>query len=203
MSQAFSNKRRHPKSGELQTYFPSKCLYRIYVSIIHDRIANTIDEHITNTQYGFRKKRSTAHALYLARRIQDLDEQSGENVVLVLLDWEKAFDKIDQSRMMEALRRLNIPRKIIANIEAIYERPKFKAKDRESESEFKLQSSGIRQGCPRSSYLFLLVMTIMFEDIHTRIGRKICNGKIDGLLFTEILYADDTLLVMKNTRDTN
>ena len=46
-------------------------------------------------------------------------------------------------------------------------------------------------------------MTVMCEDIHTRIGRQICNGKIDGLLFTEILYADDTLLVMKNTRDTN
>ena len=126
-----------------------------------------------------------------------MGEQSGEHVVLVLLDWEKAFDKIDQSRMMEALRRLNIRRKIIANIEAIYERAKFKVKDRESESEFKLQSSGIRQGCPLSPYLFLLVMTVMFEDIHTRIGRQICNGKIDGLLFTEIQYADDTLLVMQ------
>ena len=43
----------------------------------------------------------------------------------------------------------------------------------------------------------------MFEDIHTRIGRTLCNGNIDGFLFTEFLYADDTLLVMKNTRDTN
>ena len=46
-------------------------------------------------------------------------------------------------------------------------------------------------------------MTVMFEDIHTRIGRQINHGKIAGLPFTEILYADDTLLVMKNTRDTN
>ena len=43
----------------------------------------------------------------------------------------------------------------------------------------------------------------MFEDFHTRIGRNICNGKIYGLVFIEILYADDTLLVMKSTRDTN
>ena len=178
-------------------------LYKIYASIIHDRISTKIDGYITETQYGFRKKRSTAHALYLARRIQDLAEQSGENIALVLLDWEKAFDKIDQSRMMEALNRLNIPRKIIANIEAIYEKPKFKVKDRDGESDFKEQSSGIRQGCPLSPYLFLLVMTVMFEDIHERIGRNIIKGKIDGLLFSEILYADDTLLVMKNTRDTN
>ena len=79
----------------------------------------------------------------------------------------------------------------------------MKVKDRESESEFKLQSSGIRQGCPLSPYLFLLVMTFTFEDIHTRICRRICNGKIYGRLFTEILYADDTLLVMTNTRDTH
>ena len=68
-------------------------VYKIYVAIIHKRISETIDAHITKTQYGFRKSRSTSHALYLARRIQDLAEQSGENIVLVLLDWEKAFDK--------------------------------------------------------------------------------------------------------------
>ena len=43
----------------------------------------------------------------------------------------------------------------------------------------------------------------MFEDTHTRICRQICNGQIYGFLFTEILYADDTVLVMKSTRDTN
>ena len=32
---------------------------------------------------------------------------------------------------------------------------------------------------------------------------EIIKGKVDGLLFQEILYADDTLLAMKNTRDIN
>ena len=87
--------------------------------------------------------------------------------------------------------------------EAIYENLKIKVKDKDGESEFKLQSSGIRQGCPLSPYLFLLVVTAMFEDIHSRVGRQIRRGKIDGLLFSEILYADDALLVMKNIRDAN
>ena len=43
----------------------------------------------------------------------------------------------------------------------------------------------------------------MFADIHSRVNHKIIAGKIDGLLFTEILYADDTLLVLKKTRETN
>ena len=67
----------------------------------------------------------------------------------------------------------------------------------------KKHNSGILQGCLLSPYLFLLVMTVMFADIHSRVNHKIIAGKIDGLLFTEILYADDTLLVLKKTRETN
>ena len=47
------------------------------------RLAKKIDGYINETQYGFRQKRSTADALYIARRIQDLAEASGENIVLV------------------------------------------------------------------------------------------------------------------------
>ena len=128
------------KKGDIQNlanYRPISLLntlYKIYVSIIHDRIANNIDEHITNTQYGFRKKRSTAHALYLARRIQYLGEQSGENVVLVFFGWEKAFDKIDQSRMMEALRRLNIRSKSLQTSTQFTKNHKSKVKDIYSKS---------------------------------------------------------------------
>ena len=190
----------------LANYMPISLLntlYKIYVSVIHDRISTKIDVYITKTQYGFRKSRSTSHALYIARRIQDIAEHSGDNIVLVLLDWEKAFDKIDQTRMFEALKRMNIPRKVVANIEAVYENPRFKVKDNEGESEYKRQDVGIRQGCPLSPYLFLLVMTVMFADIYERQGRHIMNGKINGFTYAEVLYADDTLLALKRTKETN
>ena len=79
------------KKGDTQNlanYRPISLLNTLYESvatIIHDRIASKIDSFIMNTQYGFRKGKSTAHALY----IEDLAEQSGDNIVLVLLDWEK------------------------------------------------------------------------------------------------------------------
>ena len=77
-------------------------IYKFYAAIIQRRLASRIDKHINKTQYGFRKKRSTSHALFVARRIQDIFEESGDNVGLVLLDREKAFDKIDQKRLIEA-----------------------------------------------------------------------------------------------------
>ena len=87
--------------------------------MIQTRMAEHIDKHINDAQYGFRKKRSTAHALHIARRVQDLAEQSGENIVLVLLDWEKTFDQIDQKRLIEAIQKLNIPAKMLNNINGL------------------------------------------------------------------------------------
>ena len=46
-------------------------------------------------------------------------------------------------------------------------------------------------------------MTVMFTDIHEIISRTHINGKMDGQTFTNILYADDTLIVRKRTRETN
>ena len=38
----------------------------------------------------------------------------------MLLDWEKAFDKVSQSKMIRSIRRLGIPEKIINMIKAIF-----------------------------------------------------------------------------------
>ena len=46
-------------------------------------------------------------------------------------------------------------------------------------------------------------MTVMFEDIHYATRRQTNSGKFDGLLFTEIIYADDTLLALQKTSETN
>ena len=67
-------------------------------------------------------------------------------------------------------------------------------------SSLKIQAAGIRQGCPLSPFLFVLVMTVMFRDIHVEIDTDICNSRLDRINFSEILYADDTLLVAKTHR---
>ena len=43
----------------------------------------------------------------------DLAERQGTNISLVLLDWEKAFEKIDQKKLKQVLQRLSVPQNII------------------------------------------------------------------------------------------
>ena len=66
--------------------------------MVKERLDKGLDSWLMNTQYGFRKKKSTAQAIYLARRLQDIAEKTNARSTLILLDWEKAFDKVSQEK---------------------------------------------------------------------------------------------------------
>ena len=93
------------------------------------------------TQYGVRKGHSTSHAVFPARRFQNLAEVSGKPISIVLLDWEKAFDRIDHGRLLESMRRLKIPTNIYNIISDIYANPKFTVSADEGTSDFFIQQS--------------------------------------------------------------
>ena len=86
-------------------------LYKIFASLIQRRISTGLDSRLWGTQYGFRKCRSTSQPLFITRRMQDQAEQSNEKLFLVFLDWEKVFDKVDQGKLLEAMKRLGLPEK--------------------------------------------------------------------------------------------
>ena len=86
-------------------------------------LASLIDEEIQNTQYGFRKSRSTAQAIHIIRRIQEYAEKGKNRSFVVLLDWEKAFDKADQSMLMESLKWHGIPEPLRNLIKKLYAHP--------------------------------------------------------------------------------
>ena len=71
------------------------------------------------------------------------------------------------------------------------------------ESDWRIQSAGIRQGCPSSPYLFVLLMDALFSDIKVELCTKRQQEPIDGVHFAEILYADDTLIFGANTHCIN
>jgi len=55
-------------------------LYKNYACCIKERIDAAIDRFLTSTQYGFRRNRLTAHAIFLARRFLDISERIGKSL---------------------------------------------------------------------------------------------------------------------------
>ena len=176
-------------------------IYKIYAALLQTRISATLDTLIQKTQFGFRKGKSTTNALICIRRVLEVAEATQQKVFLTFLDWEKAFDKVRQDRLLQSLERIGCPAQVCKAIANLYSSPQFMVQIKEHCSQWKTQDRGIRQGCPLSPYLFIVVMSIMFDDIHSTSNHT--RGRLPHLDFTEILYADDTVLITDNAHAMN
>ena len=83
----------------------------------------------------------------------------------------------------------------------IYRNAKFRVVRGDVYSTFRIQRSGIRQGCPLSPYVFSILMSAVFQDIHAKLNTPKQIEPIKGIRFAEILYADDTLLFGTHTHN--
>jgi len=114
------------------------------------------------------------------RRLQNLTEAGHQNIILIFLDWEKAFGRISHYRLLEALERMKIDAKMINIIKALYEHLFFKIIHDTEENEWKKQHSDIQQRCPLSPYLFILMINILFFDMRHKnndaFSQKIFNN---------------------------
>ena len=104
--------------------------------------------------------------MFLCRRLQDIVERSrGQKFTLIFLCCEKAFDQVDQDELIGAIERMNVPEHIIDVLKLFYHNPRLRIKDSEGKSTWRKQSTGIRQGCPLSPHLFVIFMTVLFNDV--------------------------------------
>ena len=85
----------------------------------------------------------------------------------------------------------------------LYATPEFCTELEGSKSAWYAQEAGIRQGCPLSPFLFLIVMSVIFYDLHQKDTSNILNSRIEGLAEDEVLYADDTILFSTDTKAMN
>ena len=120
--------------------------------------------------------------------------------MIISIDAEKDFDKIQHLFMIKILQKAGIEGKYLSIIKAIYDKPtaniilndeKFKA--------FPLKS-GKRQGCPLSPLLFNIDLEALATAVREEKGIKgIQIGKEEVKL---ALFSDDMILYMENPKDT-
>ena len=120
---------------------------------------------------------------------------------LLFLDWKQAFDSLDHTAMLEALRRFGLSDAMLRLISSIYKSPRFTVQGFIGNIAEGTVSAGIRQGCPLSPYLFVMVLTVMLHDTnHTLQTQGVpTNTWSEGYPVYDLEYADDTLLMALTT----
>jgi hypothetical protein len=98
--------------------------------------------------------------------------------MIIYLDAEKAFDKIQHPFMIKVLERSGIQGPSLNIIKAIYSKPVANIKLNGEKLETIPLKSRTRQGCPLSPYLFNIVLEVLGRAIRQQKGAKgIKTGK--------------------------
>ena len=99
--------------------------------------------------------------------------------------------------MLIALRRLGVHPHYISTIQDLYTDPTFCTQGYSTAKSWGKVHAGIRQGCPLSPYLFIMAMTVMFEDVDTRLRAHgtLQNTWSTGKPVYDLEYADDIALM--------
>jgi hypothetical protein len=110
--------------------------------------------------------------------IQYINKLKDKNHVIISLDVEKAFDKIQLPFTIKGLERSGIQGPYLNMIKAIYSQPVANIKV--NGERLKLLKSGTRQGCPLSPYLFKFVLEVLARAIRQQKEiRGIQIGKVE------------------------
>jgi retron-type reverse transcriptase len=92
---------------------------------------------------------------------QLVNRSKGKNHLIISIDAEKAFDKIQHHFMIKALRKLGIEGKYLNIIKAMYNKPIANIIFYGEKLKLFPLKSGMRQGCPLSPFLLNIVLEFL------------------------------------------
>ena len=122
--------------------------------ILRRRIESKIEDVLGEGQFGFRRGEGTRDVIGMVRIIAERTLEIDEELCICFIDWQKAFDRVNWTKLMQILKRTGIDwreRRLISKL-YMYQRVKVRLDRGETISvQF---GRGVRQGCCLSIILF-------------------------------------------------
>ena len=123
--------------------------------------------------------------------------------MIISIDAEKPFDKIQHPSMLQTLNKLSISGTYLRIIRAIYDKPIANIILNGKKLEAFPLKSGTRQGCPLSPLLFNIELEVLARAIrqekeikHIQTGKE--EVKLSLLAHNMIIYLDDPIVSAQN-----
>lgn len=170
--------------------------YKILAKALSSRLEPVMPDIISPDQTGFIRNR---HSFANVRRLLDV-MYSPASVevpeVVISLDAEKAFDRVEWGYLSEVLKKFGFGPKFVSWIMLLYSSPKASVMTNKMRSQYFALSRGARQGCPASPLLFALAIEPI--SIFLKASPHIQGIHRWGTEHRLSLYADDMLLYVSD-----
>ena len=143
---------------------------KIYNKLLLNRLIPVVEPILRKNQNGFRRGRSTLSQILCLRRLIEESNMSKIDLALVFVDFSKAFDSVDRSKMFEILRLYGIPEGIIAAIKVMYTDNSSTVMTTDGETQAFPTLAGILQGDTLAPFLFIMVVDYIMHNYRESIS---------------------------------
>ncbi|XP_073153277.1 uncharacterized protein [Henckelia pumila] len=169
---------------------------KIISKLLYSRLRSVVGRLVSQIQSGFVPGRMIADNILLANELtHSLNLPARGGNVILKLDMAKAYDRVQWSFLLDALRRFGFLEQVVRMVRACISFCKFSFNVNDTPAGFFASSRGLRQGDPLSPLLFVLGaeylsrgldrLFLQHSDMRYRSG---CD-----LPISHLAYADDSV----------
>ncbi|XP_063447072.1 uncharacterized protein LOC134726592 [Mytilus trossulus] len=191
----------------------TNCFSTLIESIPNDRIEPKLLPQQSKLQRGFTEKSSSLNSAFIVIQSADFYKEILAQLVLLTLDAQKAFDKLDHEILFNKLYHDGITGNIWILLRNMYKNVAVKVKWDNTLSDQFIQRQGVRQGAKRSTILYKRYNNNRLDaldraDIGAKIGNisvvaPTCTLQSDREKFTRGRESDKCLLCETSREDTH
>lgn len=181
----------------LKNYGPISLLnvdYKIFTKLLSLRLTPAFNKRIWPTQTAFLLNRDTGDGIRDVQMTLHYLEYTDNPSILLFLDQEKAYDRVNHGFLFRTLKVLGMPSGMRQAIRALYATARSTVLVNGIECATFAVKRGVRQGDPLSCVLFICVMACLqcLLERNSQIGIQLPRAQ--PMKYT--MYADDTVIAL-------
>ena len=170
---------------------------KIISKVLAERLKIVLPSIIHPTQTAVFGRRIDQN-IHLVRDLIDISNRDEDTAAFIFLDQEKAFDRVNHKFLFKVMEAFGIGNNFIDWIRRIYSNATSVLGINGFFSEKIQLKRGVRQGCPLSALLYVLVIEVL--ALQLRNNPNIVGFTIGGEKIISVHYMDDTTIIIKQNR---